>query len=66
MPTHYGNSPRKNKPSKMSMSTMSDTDYYKEHSKHHTATHIRAMKELQRMGVNRDKAHNYVKKYVGK
>tara|TARA_Y100001972_G_C7555075_1_gene278911 strand:- start:405 stop:599 length:195 start_codon:yes stop_codon:yes gene_type:complete len=64
MPTHYGNSPRK--ASKMSMSSMSDTEYYKEHSKHHSAKHIKAMKELQKMGVDREKSHNYVKKYIGK
>lgn len=66
MPSHYGNSPKMNKPSKMEMSKMSDSDYYKEHSKHHSAKHIKAMKELQRMGVSRDKSHSFVKKYVGK
>jgi len=45
---------------------MSDTEYYKEHSKHHSAKHIKAMKELQKMGVDREKSHNYVKKYIGK
>ena len=48
------------------MKKMSDKDYYKEHSKHHSAKHIRAMKELQRMGVDRDKAHKFVKKHMGK
>ena len=51
----------------MSMSDMkklSDTEYYKEHSKHHSPKHIKAMKELQKLGVNRDRAHMYVKKYV--
>jgi hypothetical protein len=76
MPSHYGSSPmrKKNSPKKNSpkmkrskpMSGMSDADYYKEHSKHHSAKHIRAMKELQRMGVERGKSHNFVKKYVGK
>jgi len=60
MPYHTGNK-------KMSMSDMkklSDTEYYKEHSKHHSPKHIKAMKELQKLGVNRDRAHMYVKKYV--
>lgn len=63
MPSHYGSSSNK----KMTMSEMkklSDVEYYKEHSKHHTPKHIKAMKELQKLGVNRDKAHNFVKKYV--
>ena len=49
---------------KGSMSAMSDADYYKEHKKHHSDKHIKAMKALQRLGVDRSKAHNYVKKYV--
>lgn len=60
MPYHTGNK-------KMSMNDMkklNDTEYYKEHSKHHSPKHIKAMKELQKLGVNRDRAHMYVKKYV--
>ena len=59
MPSHYGGS-------KMTEMIMSDTEYYKEHSKHHSTKHIKAMKALQKMGVNRDKAHSYVKKFIGK
>ena len=59
MPSHYGGSKKAEK-------SMSDTDYYKEHKKHHTDKHIKAMKELQRMGVDRQKAHLFVKKYMGK
>ena len=67
MPTHYGGSgPMKSKMSRMQMTALSDAQYYKEHSKHHSAKHIRAMKDLQKMGVDREKAHSYVKKYVGK
>jgi len=57
------NSPKSSKP-KGSMSAMSDADYYKEHKKHHSDKHIKAMKALQRLGVDRSKAHSYVKKYV--
>ena len=67
MPTHYGGGgTTMRKKSAVAMSSMRDTDYYKEHSKHHSPKHIRAMKELQRLGVDRMKAHNYVKKYIGK
>ena len=48
------------------MKKMSDAEYYKEHKKHHTDKHIKAMKELQRMGVDRHKAHMFVQKYMGK
>lgn len=48
----------------MNKSSLSDAEYYKEHKKHHSSKHIKAMKELQRMGVDREKAHKYVKKYV--
>lgn len=48
------------------MKKLSDTEYYKEHKKHHTDKHIKAMKELQRMGVDRQKAHMFVQKYMGK
>ena len=70
MPTHYGEmksdrSTKKNM-SMADMKKMSDTEYYKEHSKHHSTKHIKAMKALQKMGVNRDKAHSYVKKFIGK
>lgn len=62
------NSPVRSKPkakaSMAAMSAMSDADYYKEHKKHHSEKHIKAMKALQRLGVDRSKAHNYVKKYV--
>ena len=53
-------------PTKKEMSEMSDKDYYKEHKKHHTAKHISAMKELQKMGLGRGKAHLFVQKYMGK
>ncbi len=49
-----------------SLKDLSDTEYYKEHKKHHTAKHIKAMKELQRLGVDREKAHKFVQKYMGK
>jgi hypothetical protein len=42
------------------MKKLTDAQYYKEHSKHHTS----AMKALQKLGVDRDKSHTYVKKYV--
>lgn len=61
MPYHTGS--KTNMPKK-SLATMSDTEYYKEHKKHHTDKHIKAMKALQRLGVDRSKAHSYVKKYV--
>ncbi len=72
MPTHYGGTKMEKKMPKVAMSKMtmskmkslSDQDYYAEHSKHHSAKHIKAMKELQKLGVNREKAHSYVKKYV--
>ncbi len=48
------------------MEKLTDKQYYKEHSKHHTAKHIKAMKELQKLGVDRTKSHNFVKKYIGK
>lgn len=54
------------KMTKSQMNKLSDTDYYKEHSKHHTPKHIKAMKELQRLGVDREKAHKFVQKYMGK
>ena len=47
------------------MKKLNDTEYYKEHSKHHSAKHIKAMKELQRLGVDRSKAHEFVKKHIG-
>tara|TARA_Y100001972_G_C7590025_1_gene295766 strand:+ start:459 stop:629 length:171 start_codon:yes stop_codon:yes gene_type:complete len=53
-------------PGKMDMKKMSDTEYYKEHKKHHSDKHIKAMKELQKLGVDRDKAHKYVQKHMGK
>jgi hypothetical protein len=46
---------------------MSDADKYKEHIKHHSPKHIKAMKELQKkFGAKFMEAHNFVKKYVGK
>ena len=70
MPTHYGemksDRSTKKKMSMADMKKMSDTEYYKEHRKHHTAKHISAMKELQKMGVDRQKAHMFVHKYMGK
>lgn len=54
------------KPKPASMKNLSNREYYKIHSQHHSAKHIRAMKELQKMKVDRDKAHNFVKKYIGK
>lgn len=61
MPYHTGS---KSSMPKKSMSSMSDTEYYKEHKKHHSEKHIKAMKALQRLGIDRSKAHMYVKKYV--
>lgn len=46
------------------MKKMTDTQYYKEHAKHNSTSHLTAMKALQKLGVDRDKAHTYVKKYV--
>mgnify|MGYP003126328108 CR=1 FL=1 len=63
MPYHSGGS---KKMSKMMMSKLSDKEYYAEHSKHHSTKHIKAMKELQKLGVDREKAHNFVKKNIGK
>lgn len=54
------------KMSKMMMSKLSDSEYYKEHSKHHSPKHIKLMKELQKLGVDREKAHQFVKKNIGK
>jgi len=53
------------KMTKSQMNKLSDTDYYKEHSKHHTPKHIKAMKELQKLGVDRNKSHTFVQKYLG-
>ena len=50
--------------SKMEMDKLSDADYYKEHKKHHSAKHITAMKQLQKKGMNRNEAHDFVKKYL--
>ena len=61
----YGSSRMKKMPMR-EMKKLSDVEYYKEHSKHHSANHIKAMKDLQKLGVDRSKAHDYVKKYVGK
>ena len=57
---------RKKKMSKMDMEKLSDAEYYKEHKKHHSDKHIKAMKELQKNGMDRDKAHKFVQKYLGK
>jgi urocanate hydratase len=59
MPSHYGGS-------KMKEMKMSDKDYYAEHSKNHSPKHIKAMKELQKMGIERAKAHTFAKKYIDK
>jgi hypothetical protein len=64
MPSHYGDS--RKKMSMTEMKKMSDSDYYKEHKKHHSDKHIKAMKELQKLGVDRQKAHLFVQKYMGK
>ncbi len=45
---------------------MTDKDYYKEHAKHHSPKHIKAMKELEKKGLSRDESHKFVKKYIGK
>jgi len=37
----------------------------KEHSKHHTPKHMRAMRKLMREGMSFTKAHNKVKKNIG-
>ncbi len=37
----------------------------KEHSKHHTPKHMRAMRKLMREGMSFTKAHNQVKKNIG-
>ena len=42
----------KSKPSAKDLAMMSDADYYKEHKKHHSAKHIKAMKELQKIGAD--------------
>tara|TARA_A100001015_G_scaffold183469_1_gene204110 strand:+ start:2936 stop:3142 length:207 start_codon:yes stop_codon:yes gene_type:complete len=55
------------KPSKSVKKKMSDSDKYKEHTKKHSAKHIKAMKELQKkFGANFEEAHTFIKKYVGK
>ena len=69
MPTHYGEmkSEKSTSRKKMSMGDMkklSDAEYYKEHKKHHTSKHITAMKQLQKKGMNRNEAHDFVKKYL--
>jgi predicted metal-dependent HD superfamily phosphohydrolase len=56
--------PGKKKMSKMEMDKLSDAEYYKEHKKHHSDKHIKAMKQLQKKGMNRNKAHDFVKKYL--
>jgi len=55
----------KKKMTKSEMNKLSDSEYYKEHSKHHTPKHIKAMKELQKLGVDRNKSHSFVQKYMG-
>tara|TARA_Y100001972_G_C7491418_1_gene249213 strand:+ start:253 stop:480 length:228 start_codon:yes stop_codon:yes gene_type:complete len=57
---------RSQTPNKKNMESMSDAEYYKIHRKHHSEKHIKAMKALQRMGLDRQKAHNFVKQYIGK
>lgn len=51
---------------KNSNKQLSDREYYKIHSQKHSAKHIKAMKDLQRLKVSRDDAHKFVKKYIGK
>tara|TARA_R100000734_G_C3221668_1_gene32966 strand:- start:325 stop:519 length:195 start_codon:yes stop_codon:yes gene_type:complete len=53
------------KMTKSEMNKLSDTEYYKEHAKHHSPKHIKAMKELQKLGVDRNKSHTFVQKYLG-
>lgn len=69
MPSHYGgggSSMMPKKMSRMAMSKLTDKEYYAEHSKHHSPKHIKMMKELQKMGLDRMKAHDFVKKHFGK
>lgn len=63
-PSKKMSNPGKKKMSKMEMDKLSDADYYKEHKKHHSAKHITAMKQLQKKGMNRNEAHDFVKKYL--
>ncbi len=55
----------KAKSSPKDLANMSDAEYYKEHKKHHSAKHIKAMKELQKIGADREKAHKWVAKNIG-
>lgn len=55
----------KSKSSPKDLASMSDADYYKEHKKQHSAKHIKAMKELQKIGADREKAHKWVSKNIG-
>jgi len=54
------------KPKATTKTKMTNKDYYKEHAKHHSALHIKAMKELEKKGLSRDDSHKFVKKYIGK
>jgi hypothetical protein len=54
------------KPKTIPKTKMTDKDYYKEHAKHHSPKHIKAMKELEKKGLSRDESHKFVKKYIGK
>tara|TARA_R100001086_G_scaffold249774_1_gene190844 strand:+ start:4361 stop:4585 length:225 start_codon:yes stop_codon:yes gene_type:complete len=63
--SNSGSDSSKKKMTKSEMNKLSDSEYYKEHSKHHTPKHIKAMKELQKLGVDRNKSHSFVQKYMG-
>ena len=63
--SNSGSGSSKKKMTKSEMNKLSDSEYYKEHSKHHTPKHIKAMKELQKLGVDRNKSHSFVQKYMG-
>jgi hypothetical protein len=53
------------KMTKAEMRELTDFQYYKEHKKHHSEKHIKAMKELQKKyNIDREDAHRFVKKYV--
>ncbi len=66
MPYHTPKAATKSKKmTKAEMNKLSDAQYYKEHSKHHTPKHIKAMKELQKLGVDRNKSHSFIQKYLG-
>lgn len=64
MPYHTGTKSMNPKPVKKN-NTKKDVDPYIEHAKHHSAKHIKAMKELEKkFGATFKQAHSFVKKYV--